>query len=196
MNLSKLWEIAKDREAWHAAAHGVAKSQTQLSDWITATNAMYGSTILSVLTEALLSFTKVPCWQFTKVLLKIWCRQRSWHISNLWAHTADTCDPDDKGQFGFCRCVEVAGFLYHPSLLTFGSVHLPAFLMKVISFFIGKLSLCLLNHLLDELLFQVLELKLCEILLLFLNGFWHSKDLLFSSLLRSPWFQLGRSYIS
>ena len=28
MNLSKLWEIVKDREAWHAAIHGVAKSQT------------------------------------------------------------------------------------------------------------------------------------------------------------------------
>ena len=32
MNLSKFWEIVKDREAWHAAVHGVAKSQTQLSD--------------------------------------------------------------------------------------------------------------------------------------------------------------------
>ena len=32
MNLSKLREMVKDREAWHAAAHGVAKSQTQLSD--------------------------------------------------------------------------------------------------------------------------------------------------------------------
>ena len=32
MSLSKLWETAKDREAWHAAAHGVTKSQTQLSD--------------------------------------------------------------------------------------------------------------------------------------------------------------------
>ena len=28
MSLSKLWETVKDREAWHAAAHGVTKSQT------------------------------------------------------------------------------------------------------------------------------------------------------------------------
>ena len=32
MNLSKLQEMVKDREAWHAAVHGVTKSQTQLSD--------------------------------------------------------------------------------------------------------------------------------------------------------------------
>ena len=31
MNLSKLWKTVKDREAWHAAVHGIAKSWIQLS---------------------------------------------------------------------------------------------------------------------------------------------------------------------
>ena len=32
MSLSKLWEMVRNREAWHAAVHGVIKSQTQLSN--------------------------------------------------------------------------------------------------------------------------------------------------------------------
>ena len=37
MNLSKLWEMVKDREAWRATLHGVAKSQTRLGQLHTTT---------------------------------------------------------------------------------------------------------------------------------------------------------------
>ena len=35
MSLNKIQELVKDREAWRAAAHGITKSRTQLSDWTT-----------------------------------------------------------------------------------------------------------------------------------------------------------------
>ena len=40
MSLSKLWEIVRNREAWHAAVHGVSKSQTKLSDLLLGRKAM------------------------------------------------------------------------------------------------------------------------------------------------------------
>ena len=38
MNLSKLWEVVEDREAWRSTAHGVTKSQTWHGDWTTRTH--------------------------------------------------------------------------------------------------------------------------------------------------------------
>ena len=48
MNLSTLWKMVKDREAWHAAVHGVAESKTQLSDLIAAALEHYCSGALVV----------------------------------------------------------------------------------------------------------------------------------------------------
>ena len=43
MSVFKLWEIRKDKGAWHAAAHGVTKSQTWHSDWTTTTTEIYNT---------------------------------------------------------------------------------------------------------------------------------------------------------
>ena len=45
INLGKLQEMAKDREAWCVTVHGVTKSQTQRGDWITTIHQIFSETI-------------------------------------------------------------------------------------------------------------------------------------------------------
>ena len=59
MNLSKLQEIVKDREAWRVAIHGVTKDQTQLSDWTTACTL---TTRASILFFSILNPLRVHHW--------------------------------------------------------------------------------------------------------------------------------------
>ena len=69
MNLSKCREMVEVREAWHAAVHGVAKSQIGLSDWTTTTNIwnLIGKQckciLLSVLTEGNIYLWCLVCFE-------------------------------------------------------------------------------------------------------------------------------------
>ena len=40
MNLTKLWQMVKDREVWHVAVYGFTKSRTQMKDSTTTTNVL------------------------------------------------------------------------------------------------------------------------------------------------------------
>ena len=97
MSLSKLQEIVKDRDAWHATVHGVAKNQRWLTDWTTITTLFESALGLELLHTVA---NKVFLWEgFRGLYFVAWfspravsepqywcCSQRQWHISEWHPH--------------------------------------------------------------------------------------------------------------
>ena len=92
VNLSELWELVMDREAWRAAIHGVAKSQARLSDWMNRTELCFsvrvstgcfvfpGSYLLVGSVPLFVIWMKASCvYLLLSAKLHPWC-----HSINTW----------------------------------------------------------------------------------------------------------------
>ena len=93
MSLSKLWEIVKDREAWHTAAHEIAKSGTWLSNWTATTPDSPGTKSITITP---LFHTAAVCLSIHGACLMtcpIWATATScwsWPSQQCqWGHTPD-----------------------------------------------------------------------------------------------------------
>ena len=79
MNLSKLQETVKDREAWCAEVHGVAKSWTRLNIWITATKMILRKLVFTVGSTLCIRF--ISSWPKTPLSV---CVNKQYRYLHMW----------------------------------------------------------------------------------------------------------------
>ena len=84
LSLSNLWEMLKDREAWHAAVHGITKSQTRLSDW-TELNWTEGQNIIfnPFICTLVVWSQRICSWPLPYPAPLFWCHART--SSHFWS---------------------------------------------------------------------------------------------------------------